>query len=120
MTVPIGTLTEAYRSELLDFYGGLLGWREMEAFRLPDRLVVSVGRHSYVNIRERADPMTCSGYEHFGLVVSSAEKAERIWQSLDADSRDTNLEPMERGDDGFRSFRFRYLLPLTVEVQFFA
>jgi hypothetical protein len=119
MTVPPGTLTPAYRSELLDFYGSLFGWREMETFRLPDRLAVSVGRHSYLNIRGRSDPMTCSGYEHFGLVVSSAEKAERIWQSVDADSRDTNLEPMQRGDDGFRSFRFRHLLPLTVEVQFF-
>jgi hypothetical protein len=119
MTVPPGTLTDGFRAELLDFYGDLFGWREMEAFRLPDRLSVSVGRHSYVNIRERSDPMICSGYEHFGLVVSSTEEAERIWHSLDADSRGTNLEPMQRGDDGFRSFRFRYLLPLTVEVQFF-
>src|ERR1700674_4226348 len=35
MSVPSGTLTDNYRSELLEFYGGLFGWREMEAFRLP-------------------------------------------------------------------------------------
>ena len=29
-----------------------------------------------------------------------------------------DLEPLNRGDDGYRSFRFRYLLPLTVEVQY--
>jgi hypothetical protein len=119
MTVPPGTLTDAYRAELLDVYGRLFGWREMEELRLPDRLSISVGRHSYINIRERPDPMACSDYEHFGIVVSSAEKAERIWQALEADPRVTHLEGIQRGEDGFRSFRFRYLLPLTVEVQFF-
>ncbi len=119
MSVPSGTLTDAYRSELLEFYGGLFGWREMEAFRLPDRLSVSVGKHTYLNIRERSDPMICSGYEHFGIVVGSSEDAARLWKLLDADPRDVCLEPLATGDDGFRSFRFRYLLPLTVEVQFF-
>jgi len=119
MSVPPGTLTDTYRSELLDFYGGLFGWREMEAFRLSDRLSVSVGRHTYLNIRERSEPMICSGYEHFGIVVRSGDEAERIWNLLDADPREVNLEPLTAGDDGFRSFRFLYLLPLAVEVQFF-
>jgi hypothetical protein len=119
MSVPPGTLTDAYRSELLELYGRLFGWREMEAFRLPDRLTVSVSRHSYLNIRERSDPMVCSEYEHFGIVVRSSDEAERAWKMLDADERDVRLEPLTTGDDGFRSFRFRYLLPLTVEVQSF-
>ena len=119
MSVPSGTLTGGYRAELLEFYGGLFGWREIESLRLPDRLTVSVGRHSYVNVRERSDPMVCSGYEHFGIVVASAEEAERLWKLLDSDPRDVHLEPLTTGDDGFRSFRFRYLLPLTVEVQYF-
>ncbi len=119
MSVPAGTLTDEYRTELLKFYGALLGWREIESLRLPDRLTVSVGPHSYVNLRERPDPMACSGYEHFGIVVASTEEAERLWNDLDAEPRETNLEPLAAGEDGYRSFRFRYLLPLTVEVQFF-
>jgi hypothetical protein len=63
--------------------------------------------------------MVCSGYEHFGIVVESAEEAERLWKQLDSDPRDVLLEPLSSGDDGFRSFRFRYLLPLAVEVQYF-
>lgn len=35
MSVPEGTLTEAYRARLLNFYGRVLGWREMEALRRP-------------------------------------------------------------------------------------
>ncbi len=119
MSVPPGTLTDGYRAELLKFYDDLFGWREIESLRLADRLTVSVGRHSYVNVRERPDPMVCSGYEHFGIVVESAEEAERLWKLLESDPRDVHLEPLKTSDDGLRSFRFRYLLPLTVEVQSF-
>ena len=51
----------------------------------PDRLTISVGLHTYVNVRERADPMVCCEYEHFGIVVASTEEAERLWKSLAAD-----------------------------------
>jgi 4-hydroxyphenylpyruvate dioxygenase-like putative hemolysin len=119
MSVPSGTLVDRFRAELLQFYGSLFGWSEIESLRLPDRLTVSVGRHCYLNVRERPDPMVCSGYEHIGIVVESTEEAERLWKLLNTDRRDVNLEPLATGDDGFRSFRFRYLLPLTVEVQFF-
>ena len=119
MSVPSGTLADGYRAELLEFYGGMFDWSEIDSLRLPDRLTVSVGRHNYVNVRQRPDPMVCCGYEHFGIVVESAEEAERLWKQLDSDPRDVLLEPLSSGDDGFRSFRFRYLLPLAVEVQYF-
>ena len=120
MSVPAGTLTDDYRTELLEFYGPLLGWREMESLRRPDRLTISVGAHTYLNVRERSDAMVCFGYEHFGIAVESPEEAERLWRVLDADSRDVNLEPLSRDDRGLTTFRFRYLLPLAVEVQAFA
>jgi len=116
MSVPEGTLTDAFRAELLAFYGDLLGWREIESLRRPDRLTISVGASTYLNVRERSDPMVCFGYEHFGIVVESSEEAERLWTRLDADPRDMNLEPLH-GDGGLTTFRFRYLLPLAVEVQ---
>jgi hypothetical protein len=118
MSVPSGTLTDDYRGELLDFYGGLFGWREIESLRLSDRLTIRVGKYTYVNVRERPDPMVCTGYEHFGIVVSSTDEAEDLWHRLDTDPRDVNLEPLT-DDHGVRSFRFRHLLPLTVEVQSF-
>jgi hypothetical protein len=120
MSVPAGTLTDDYRTELLEFYGGLFGWREIESQRLPDRLTILVGNHTYLNVRERSDPMVCSGYEHFGVVVASTEDAKRLWSVLDADQRDVNLAPLASGDHGLTSFRFRYLLPLAVEVQAFS
>ncbi len=119
MSVPVGTLTDEYRAALLDFYGGLFGWREIEALRLPDRLTVLVGRDDYINIRERASPMVCSGYEHFGIVAASSHEVDALWERLSNAQRDLHLETITKDDNGFRSFRFRYLLPLAVEVQFF-
>ena len=120
MSVPAGTLTDDYRTELLEFYGNLLGWREIESLRLPDRLTISIGPSSYLNVRERADAMVCFGYEHFGVVVESRDEAERLWNVLDGDPRDVNLEPLSRGTGGLTTFRFRYPLPLAVEVQAFS
>jgi hypothetical protein len=119
MSVPSGRLTDDYRAELLEFYGALFGWREIESLRLPDRLTIRVGKYTYVNVRERPDPMVCSGYKHFGILVSPNEEAETLWRQLEADPRDVNLEPLTDDDNGVRSFRFRHLLPLTVEVQSF-
>lgn len=118
MSVASGTLNDEWRADLLEFYGALFGWREIESLRVPDRLTILVGQRTYVNIRERAEPMICSGYEHFGVVVSSGDEVEEIWNRLDASPLDLELEPLNIENGGFRSLRFRFMLPLAVEVQF--
>jgi hypothetical protein len=120
MSVPEGTLTDEFRAQLLDFYGRLLGWSEMESLRRPDRMTVSMGAPlTYVNLRERADVMACTGYEHIGVLVRSADDFRRIWDDLDAETQDVELEPFPDRADGGGSFRFRHLLPMAIEVQFF-
>jgi hypothetical protein len=118
VSVPPGTLTDDFRARVLDFYGNEFGWVEIESLRRPDRMTLAVGRHCYVNVRERDPAMTCTGYEHVGLLVESPEAADATWEQLDRDPRDLELEPIDRGDDGYRNFRFRYLLPLAIEVQY--
>jgi hypothetical protein len=120
MSVPEGTLTDEYRERLLDFYGRMLGWREMEFLRRSDRLTVSVGPSSYINIREQSDSMVSHGYEHFGVLVPSAEEFRQLWADLANEQVDLQLEPFSTNDAGEGSFRFRYLLPMAVEVQYYA
>jgi hypothetical protein len=60
--------------------------------------------------------MVCHGYEHVGVLVATPDDAELLWTAIDADDRDVALQPLERGDDGYRVFRFQYLLPIAVEV----
>jgi hypothetical protein len=117
MSVAEGTLTDDFRTALLEFYGELFGWREIESQRLPDRLTILVGQQTYINVRERSEPMVCTGYEHFGIGVASREEATRLWDLLNADQRAADLAPLATLDNGLTSFRFRYLLPLAVEVQ---
>jgi hypothetical protein len=120
MSVPEGTITDAYRARLLEFYGRILDWHEMESLRLPDRLTVAVGPTSYINLRERPDCMVTHGYEHFGVLVASAEDLQQLWAALADDDDDLELEPLSTNDHGEGSFRFRYLLPMAVEAQFYA
>lgn len=119
MSVPEGTLTEEYRARLLEFYARMLGWREMESLRLPDRLTVAVGSASYINLRERTDSMVTHGYEHFGVLVRSAAALQQLWADLANEQVDVQLETLSTNDEGEGSFRFRYLLPMAVEVQFY-
>ena len=119
MSVPEGTLTDEYRVGLLEFYGRVLGWREIESLRLPDRMIIAVGRSSYVNLREREDSMVTHGYEHFGVLLRSAEELRQLWAELDRED-DVELAPLSPNDAGEGSFRFRYLLPMAVEAQFYA
>jgi hypothetical protein len=119
MSVPPGTLTDEWRARVLDFYGELFGWHEIDSLRLPDRLTIAVGS-SYINVRERADAPTYSGYEHFGVSFTSADELRKIWADAnDRDNDDVTLEPLSDSGDGYVSFRLHYLLPLTIEAQYF-
>jgi hypothetical protein len=117
MSVAEGTLTASFRSDVARFYGDIFGWTEIESLRLPDRMTLAVGGRTYVNIRERTVPMVCSDYEHIGVLLSSSNAVEEVWSELDRSEHDVHLEELKRGDDDYRSFRFRHLLPMTIEVQ---
>jgi hypothetical protein len=120
MSVPAGTLTDSFRARLLEFYGTRLGWREMEALRRPDRLTVAVGATTYINIREQPESLVSHGYEHFGVVLGSAEDLQQLWDDLADGGEDVDLEAFSPNERGEGSFRFRFLLPMAVEPQFYA
>ncbi|MEY2434949.1 MAG: hypothetical protein QOC92_4674 [Acidimicrobiaceae bacterium] len=119
MGVPPGALSDEFRAEVQEFYGRLFGWTEIESLRLVDRLTLAIGGRCYVNLREIPDSMTTAGYEHFGVLVESVDELERVWNELDALDHSVDLTPIGGADGGVRTFRFRHLLPLSVEVQFF-
>lgn len=120
MGVPEGTLTDEFRARLLEFYGRVLGWSEMKSLRRPDRLTISVGVSSYINVREQSEPMVTHGYEHFGVLLGSAKDLQELWNDLAKEEQDVELEPLLPTDQGEGSFRFRFLLPMAVEAQFYA
>jgi hypothetical protein len=118
MSVPPGTLTEEFRRSLREFYGEMLGWQELESLARPDRLTMSVGGGAYVNVREQDPPMACTGYEHVGIVLGSSAEVDALRGKLSDWPADVHLGELQQGDDGFRLFRFRHLLPMAIEVQY--
>lgn len=120
MSVPEGSLSDRYREEVLEFYERLLGWRELESLRRPDRLTIAVGPTSYINLREQASSIEPGGYEHFGVLVGSADELQQVWDELANDPAGVHLEPLEPNAKGEGTFRFRHLLPMAVEVQYYA
>ena len=119
MSVPDGTLTDAYRTRTVGVLrtDPRLARDGIVAFA---RSADDCGSSSYINIRERPDSMVAHGYEHFGVLVRSAEDLRQLWADLADEQEDVHLEPLSTNDDGEGSFRFRYLLPMAVEAQFYA
>ena len=120
MSVPEGTLTDDYRGRVLDFYGEILGWRELVSFRLPDRLTIGVGPGCYVNVREQPGASARDPYQHFGVCVRSEQELRDLWDDLDSGHPDVELQPISDSGSGQLTFRFQHLLPFAVEVQYFA
>jgi hypothetical protein len=112
MSVPAGTLTDEFCAEVLGFYGGVFGWKSMDGFRQPDRLTIAVAPQAYVNLRERDDFATI-GYEHFGVMVESKDALDTLRDEVTSRGVDVEDSPASQ------LFRFKHLLPMAIEVQYF-
>jgi catechol 2,3-dioxygenase-like lactoylglutathione lyase family enzyme len=112
MSVPRGTLTDEFRDAVLAFYGDVFGWREMDRFRQQDRMTIAISKAAYVNLRERDDFATIS-YEHFGVMVDSTEALGSLRD--DVAQRGVAVEDSPES----QLFRFKHLLPMAIEVQYF-
>jgi hypothetical protein len=115
MSVPVGSLSPDRRSEILEFYGEVFGWREMHGVSNNERLALWVGPDCYINVRERNDHAALS-YEHFGVLVESEEAVNELWARVT--ERGANAGSVGR-EAGVPMFKFQHLLPMAIEVQCF-
>ena len=126
MSVPRATFTDEFVTEALGFYGEYFGWREASSLRVHgERLTVYTATNQYVNIRASDSPMIPSGYEHLGFAVESHQHLinlhDRLARAASEDRR-ASLTPInftEVGDEQVYSFRFAFLLPVALEIQYF-
>jgi hypothetical protein len=116
MSVPRGALTPEHRAAMLDFYAELFGWRELQSLSNADRLTIAVGPTAYINVREADAPMAPGAYEHFGVLVASAEDVHALHAK--AQRLGAVPSPVEEPIEGHPTFRFEHLLPMAIEVQF--
>lgn len=116
MSVPLGTLTNAFRTDLLTFYAALFGWQELNSLSTADRVTIAIGRGTYINIREHEKPMAPDAYEHFGVLVRSVEEVHHL--HVEAANLGATVDAIQEPVEGQPMFRFQHLLPMAIEVQF--
>ncbi|HEX9767412.1 MAG TPA: VOC family protein [Nitriliruptorales bacterium] len=127
LTVPADDLDEASRADLLDFYSTVFGWEELPITE--DRKQFVLRAHSFeqfVFIMAEEQPMRGSAMSHFGMSVPSKQELDDLYERARAYAdRDDRVELSERDVENqhdvllLHNFYVRFLLPLSIEVQYF-
>jgi hypothetical protein len=125
VTVPRQFFDPTLRAELLAFYADVFGWTENPRLAIEgERIFLRAPTdRQYVTIRGSDTPMRTTGYEHLGVAVATPADVHqlhaRAHTRAERDSR-VELGTVEISYGGrLHSFRVRYLLPVTIEVQCF-
>ena len=126
LSVPRKSFDEKLIQDVLEFYGTVFGWTKIERASIEnERLILDLfnsGTDKYLNIRASDIPMTTTGYEHFGFSVDEKQEIEGLYLlTKDYAQRDARVEvgELEENSEGtYFHFKVRYLLPFSIEVQF--
>lgn len=125
LTVARSMFETPQRAELLSFYDAVFGWVENERLSIEgERIFLRAPTdRQYLTIRASDDPMRTSGYEHLGVLVESADELQRLHARASTCAPEDDRVELEEIQilygERLHSFRVRYLLPLTLEIQYF-
>ena len=128
MSVPADLLGEQGRRDIISFYSEVFGWAELPTETIDrKRLVLGAYRiDQFVFLIADDNPMQSPRLDHFGLGVGSVEELDAFYErALAYRERDSRVDIIDKSTDhhpgvSLTSFYVRYLLPLMVEVQYFA
>jgi hypothetical protein len=124
MTIPRDYFAAAKRAELLSFYDEVFGWVENEGMSIEgERIFLRAPTdRQYLTIRASDAPMRTSGYEHLGVRVESLKHLQRLHrrarECAERDPRVLISDVRVLYGGRLHTFRLRYLLPLTIEIQY--
>jgi hypothetical protein len=127
MTVPADLLDETNRAAILEFYGDVFGWEEMPTMTEDRKRMVLMAYEfgQFVFLEADDSPMRTSFMDHFGMSVSDKQElADMLAKARSWEQRDERVSVKDNEIEDFgvlelSSFYVNYLLPLTVEVQYF-
>jgi hypothetical protein len=127
LTVAPDLLDEAGRDAILSFYGEVFGWDEMPTLTKDRELLVlrAKSNEQFVFLQASAEPMRCSGGEHFGMSVATPGELDALFErARRRREADPDVELVDRKVDDFtavklHSFYVRYRLPMMIEIQCF-
>ena len=125
VTVPRDYFDVTERADLLSFYDEVFGWVENKDLSIEgERIFLRAPTdRQYLTLRASDEPMRTSGYEHLGIWVESAAELRQLYErAREYSRRDHRVELSDMKTlygERLQTFRVRYQLPLTLEVQHF-
>ena len=128
MSMPADALDDQGRADIVAFYSEVFGWQELPTETIDrQRLVLMAYRYDqFVFLIANDDPMRAPRLDHFGLGVDSeAELDEFLDRARRFGERDPRVDVIDKKTEDYpglsiTSFYVGYLLPMMVEVQYFA
>jgi hypothetical protein len=129
MSVPADLLDADGRKAIVDFYGDVFGFVEHEMMT-EDRQRLVLGFHrpdQFLFVIADDPPMSAPRLDHWGFAVKSKGEFDEVhrraaaWAEREPEAVDLIAPTAEEhaGVVRIHSFYVRYVLPLTVETQFF-
>jgi hypothetical protein len=125
VTVPHQPFESVCRAEGLAFYADIFGWTEHPSLTMEgERILLRAPTDRQdVTLRASDTPISTSGYKHLGIAGATREDVRQLHARAHTHAeRDARVElgEVEVSYGGrLYSFRLRYLLPMTIEVQCF-
>jgi hypothetical protein len=128
MSVPADLLDEEGRREIVDFYSEVFGWHEYPTETV-DRKKLVLGAHAidqFVFLIADENPMRAPRLDHFGLGVGSEEELDLFYdRAIEYRTRDERVDIIDKQVEkhpglAITNFYVGYLLPMMIEVQYFA
>jgi len=128
LSVPADLLDERGRGELVRFYSEVFGWQEYPTETI-DRERLVLGAYTvdqFVFITADRHPMRAPRMDHFGLGVATLAELDTFYErAIDYRKRDDRVDIVDKQTEqhpglSITNFYVGYLLPMMVEVQYFA
>ena len=128
MSVPADLLDEEGRRDIVDFYSEVFGWQELPTETVNrQRLILSAYSYDqFVFLIAQDEPMRAPRLDHFGMGVGREEELDTFYRrALAYRERDRRVDIIDKQAEqhpglSITSFYVGFLLPMMVEVQYFA
>lgn len=126
LTFPPGTLTDEFRAEVDDFYGGVFGWRCVQTEvvgQMAHLLMLDDRATQFILLAEAPKHLSSPGYDHLGLLQDTREEVDALLEEIRARAAaDDRIQLKEytdlvTGETVVHAFYVRHLLPIWFDVQ---
>jgi hypothetical protein len=128
MSVPSELLDERGRADLTAFYEEVFGFQEHPTMTEDgQRLVFGVhAMNQFLFLYASREPMACPRMDHWGIQVDTEEELDEILRRAKAyQEKDSRVHIVDKHADEYTqltltSIYIGYLLPMTIEVQWWS